>query len=520
MHPFLGRTIQVVRDLSVDEQLYLYEKSRAVKEAILSGGDISEFRITNPDLGVYLFFLEDSTRTKESFRNAAKFHELKLNDFSAAGSSFKKKESITDTVKMLFGYSTQSIFVVRSKIEGLCRWLEVALSEYASLAGLPVPSFINGGDGRHEHPTQELLDEFSFLEHAGWDRSHIHLALVGDLFHGRTVHTKPEGLRIFREVEVDLVAPEELRMPPYYLNEMEDAGFSIRLFESIDEYLSQSHVAPSWYFTRLQLERMGERLLEMAETLRQAVTFRRDHLDRVGEGTRFFHPLPRHQITPVIPTFLDSTPLNGWDRQSMNGYFTRIVEIAMVGGRLGEDFVGIGRETPEFADDFVEEVAVRPKRKPDYKIGIKPVENGIVVDHIGRGKDPETIWNHIDQIRRILGFNCISSHGVYTSTRSREHKGIVSLPESEPLDERTIKMLGAIAPGCTLNVVEGGRVRRKYRLHMPPRVYNMPAISCKNEACVSNPDHHEPVSPEFYRHASEIFICRYCERPHVFGDIW
>ena len=520
MHPFLGRTIQVVRDLSVDEQLYLYEQTRRVKQTILSRADVSSFRITNPDLGVYLLFLEDSTRTKESFRNAAKFHDLKLNDFSAVGSSIKKKESITDTVKMLYGYSTQSIFIVRSKVEGLCRWLEVALREYADRSALPVPSFINGGDGRHEHPTQELLDEFSFLEHAGWDRSHMHVALVGDLFHGRTVHTKPEGLKVFKEVEVDLVAPGELGMPEYYLREMTAAGFAVRTFESIDEYLAQSHVAPSWYFTRLQLERMGERLLEMAPTLRRAVTFRQDHLPRIAEGTRFFHPLPRHQVTPVIPTFLDNTPLNGWDRQSMNGYFTRIIEIAMLGGKLGDDFSGEPKSEPEFSDDFVEEVSVRPKRKPDYKIGIKPVENGIVIDHIGRGKNPENIWNHIDQIRRILGFNCVSSHGVYTSTRSKEYKGIVSLPEIAPLDERAIKTLGAIAPGCTLNVVESGRVRRKYRMHMPPRVYNLPAISCKNEACVSNPEHHEPVTAEFYRHASQTFVCRYCERPHEFQEIW
>jgi aspartate carbamoyltransferase len=319
---------------------------------------------------------------------------------------------------------------------------------------------------------------------------------------------------------VDLVAPEELGMPPYYIRAMESAGFNVRRFASIDEYLAQGRVAPSWYFTRLQLERMGERLLEMADKLREAVTFRRDHLPRVGDGTRFFHPLPRHQITPVIPTFLDTTPLNGWDLQSMNGYFTRIVEIAMVGGQLGLDFAGESVEPRSFVDDFVEEAEVRPKQKPDYKIGIKPVENGIVIDHIGRGKDPESIWNHIDQIRQILGLNCISSHGVYISTRTDEHKGIISLPEIEPPDERRIKMLGAIAPGCTLNVIENGRVRRKYRLHMPPRVYNLPGISCKNDACVSNPDHHEPVSPEFYRDLSETFVCRYCERPHDFKDIW
>ena len=60
------------------------------------------------------------------------------------------------------------------------------------------PVFINAGDGRHEHPTQEFLDEFTFLEQRGWDDSHIHVALIGDLFHGRTVHSKADGLNVFR----------------------------------------------------------------------------------------------------------------------------------------------------------------------------------------------------------------------------------------------------------------------------------------------------------------------------------
>jgi len=66
-HPFAGRTIQVVRDLSYDEQWYLYTKTKELKEALLKGENIENFRIQDPNLGVYLLFMEDSTRTKESF---------------------------------------------------------------------------------------------------------------------------------------------------------------------------------------------------------------------------------------------------------------------------------------------------------------------------------------------------------------------------------------------------------------------------------------------------------------------
>jgi aspartate carbamoyltransferase len=520
--PFRGRTIQIVRDLSVDEQAYLYDQTRRLKESLAAGDrtGIERFRVDSSDLCVYLFFLEDSTRTKESFRNAAKFHNMRVNDFSATGSSFSKKESITDTVKMLVGYSRQSIFIVRTRLEGTCRWLESAVGSYTRKAGLPSVAFINGGDGRHEHPTQEFLDEFSFLEQKQWDRSNVHVALVGDLFHGRTVHSKVDGLQVFNEVEVDLVAPHEITMPPHYVERMRERGFELRFFESIDEYLAQSRVAPIWYFTRLQLERMGDQLLDKADRLRSSVTFRREHLETVDEGTRFYHPLPRHQVTPTIPPFLDETPLNGWEAQSVNGYYTRIVELALVSGHLGGEFAGASREEPDYPDNFVHEVATTQRSKPEYKIGIKPVDDGIVIDHIGRGSSPEEIWNQIDKIRRILGLNRVSSHGVFTSQRGNEHKGIISLPDLHELAEHEIKMLGASAPGSTLNMVQSGRVVRKYRMGMPPRVYNLPGISCKNDDCISNPAHHEPVSAEFIGAGANRYVCKYCERPHAFGEIW
>ena len=168
MNPFRGRSLVVVNSFSVDEQMYLYEKTKELKVKTLEGRNVDDFRIQDESLSTYVMFLEDSTRTKESFINAARFHGTRVNVFNPQTSSFNKKESITDTVKMLFGYSDRSLFIIRSKQEGLCSWLDEALEAYAGQIGYPKPSFINGGDGKHEHPTQEFLDEFSFLEHLGW----------------------------------------------------------------------------------------------------------------------------------------------------------------------------------------------------------------------------------------------------------------------------------------------------------------------------------------------------------------
>ncbi len=523
--PFKGRTVAVVNDLSLDEQRYLYRKAGELKRLVLSGGDASAFRLSDRDYSVYLIFMEDSTRTRESFRNAAKFLGARTNVFDAATSSFNKNESISDTIKMLYGYADESAFIIRSKLEGVCRWLEEALGAYAEAAGRPRPSFINAGDGKHEHPTQEFLDEFSFLEQMGGRDEMIHLALTGDLFHGRTVHSKADGLRAFREVTVDLVAPELLSMPAHYVRRMRDNGFEIRAYESLDEYLASGKVAPIWYFTRLQLERMGESVLEKAPQLRQAVTFRKDMLGLLPEGCRFYHPLPRDRAAPTNPTFLDDTPLNGWDGQSANGYWVRIALIGMLSGLLGSDFAGERLPERESVDDFVREALVSERQKPEYKVGIKPVEEGIVIDHISSGEPVAAIWDHIDAIRRTLGLHVRGGHGVFHNNKGT-YKGIISLPEVTLFDERDLKKLAAIAPGCTLNLVKAHKVVKKYRLSMPPRIYGFEEISCKNENCVSAPKNMEGAITEFLRKGDPgktegaRFVCRYCEREHEFRDIW
>lgn len=521
-NPLHGRTLAAVDDLSVDEQRYLYRKAREFKEAWISGGDLTPFRISDPELSVYLMFLEDSTRTKESFRNAVNFHDVMLNVFDASSSSFKKSESLVDTVKMLFGYGRRSIFIMRTKMEGVCRALDEQLGEYADRIGRERPVFINAGDGRHEHPTQEFLDEFTFLEQRGWDDSHIHIALIGDLQYGRTVHSKADGLKAFQSVIVDLVAPEDLTLPESYKNRMQDNGFEVREWTSIEEYLGSGDISDCWYFTRLQLERMGDKIRERENELRRAVTFRQDWLDELPENTRFFHPLPRHREKPVIPSFLDGTHLNGWDGQSINGYFTRVIELAMVAGRLGSDFDGVDPVPERKEKSFITEVPISHKSRVEdrFKVGIKPVDDGTVIDHIAKGRTPEEIWDRINKIRRILNLNVRGSHGVFHTADPKDFKGIMSLPDILKISPNELKKLAAASPGCTVNLIKDRSVKAKYRLAMPPKIYNFAEISCKNPECVTWPGAFQNVPPHFYRTVGETFTCRYCGKRHEYGDIW
>ncbi|MGP1507260.1 MAG: bifunctional aspartate carbamoyltransferase catalytic subunit/aspartate carbamoyltransferase regulatory subunit [Sphaerochaeta sp.] len=524
MNVFKGRSLCVIDDFSKEERLFLFSKVRLLKQALREENKevIDSFRINDPDFGIYEVFLEDSTRTKESFRNAANFHYSKLTEMSADNSSFNKGESYADTFNTLCGYNNK-IFIIRSKVEGVCKHLSQECSAYARRNGLSfTPVFINAGDGKHEHPTQELLDEYSFLEDNDWDTQDIHIALVGDLYHGRTVHSKADGLKLWDRVKVDLIAPDELAMPEAYVTKMKDNGFTVRVFKSIDEYLAQKEIASKWYFTRPQLERMGEKILAKADALRTSITFREDMLELIPEGVKFYHPLPRHKVHPTIPTFLDSTPLNGWEKQSINGMYCRIVLLGLVSGKIGEDFSPVETKAEKkILEPWIEEASISEKtRKKEISEGVRPIANGLVIDHICKGESPADIRRHMLLIRRVIDLDSFKGGEWVSRSSDGEFKGIIFRPGMTALDHKQIKRLAAVAPGCTLNIIEDGKVAKKYRTSMPPRIYNFDDLMCTNEACVSNDSQNENVQAMFIKTHDSRYCCSYCGRVHTFKEIF
>jgi aspartate carbamoyltransferase len=129
---FASRSLCVIEDFSIEERLYLFEQVKILKTAMENhdAQTLDRYRIDDKDFGIYEVFLEDSTRTKESFRNAANFHHAKVSELNSDSSSFNKGESYADTFYTLSGYAN-TIFIVRSKLEGVCRWLEDTCSAYA-----------------------------------------------------------------------------------------------------------------------------------------------------------------------------------------------------------------------------------------------------------------------------------------------------------------------------------------------------------------------------------------------------
>ncbi len=520
--PFRGRSICVGDDLNPKQLWYLFMRTNELKKAIRTGDEdiVNKFILDDRFFGIYLAFFEKSSRTKESFRNVAKFHGIKLNDFEIEGSSRGKGESLYDTFRTLLGYDNY-VFVLRTELEGVCRLLE------KELAGLdPRLAFINGGDGAHAHPTQTYLDLFTLLEQNNFERDHIHLAMFGDLLKGRTVHSLADGLKIFKGGIVDLIAPDILGMPEDYVEGLKHNGFTVRKFGSIDEYLEYD-VANSWYLTRIQLERLKDNGLDkIVEDLRETITLREDHLKRVPKGVMFYHPMPRKRESPVIPRFLDSTPFCGWWNQSRNGYLTRIVELAMISGLIGDDFEEVCKDfeyesfNHEEKEGYLRDVEVSGLKKSEKSnCRIEPIENGFVIDHINKGESGYSIERAISNLKKYLE---ISSIGVCSGTfysSNDEPKGLLSVEGDRRLTDEEMKTVNVLTSMSTCNNIEGERVVRKVKSVAPLIISGYSDSECKNQNCVSNPKYSEGVVREFHRKNGK-YVCPYCEQSHSLEEIW
>ncbi len=136
---------------------------------------------------VATLFFEDSTRTRTSFTLAARRLGADVVDVSGSSTSVNKGESLVDTARTVAAMGV-SAMVVRAKPAG-------APADITRAVGLPV---VNAGDGRHEHPTQGLLDILTIAQaHGrldGFDLSGLRVAIVGDIANSRVARSGIAGL--------------------------------------------------------------------------------------------------------------------------------------------------------------------------------------------------------------------------------------------------------------------------------------------------------------------------------------
>ncbi len=146
---------------------------------------------------VTILFYENSTRTRTSFEQAAKYLGARAINISAATSSVAKGETLVDTGKTLDAQRNDFI-VIRHPMGGAPHLLAKTVK-----AGV-----LNAGDGMNEHPTQALLDMLTMKEHFG-ELKGLKVAILGDIKHSRVAKSNLFGLQKMG-AEVYTYAPQTL----------------------------------------------------------------------------------------------------------------------------------------------------------------------------------------------------------------------------------------------------------------------------------------------------------------------
>lgn len=214
-------------------------------------------------------FLEDSTRTRLSFDLAAKRLSADVVNFTAAGTSVTKGESLLDTAQTLMALGVDLV-VLRTSSAG-------APAQLAREVEIPV---LNAGDGWHQHPTQALLDALTMLQHRD-SLEGARITIVGDVLHSRVARSEVELMRILG-AHVTLVAPPTL-MPP------DVSGWGVEVNADIDAVLPDTDVL---YVLRVQRERMHRAFFPSSREYARVWGIGAERMRSLPEHALLMHPGP------------------------------------------------------------------------------------------------------------------------------------------------------------------------------------------------------------------------------------
>ncbi|XP_034934748.1 CAD protein [Chelonus insularis] len=260
-------------------------------------------------------FYEVSTRTSCSFSAAMQRLGGRVIHMDVSTSSVKKGESLEDSVAVMAGYA--DVIVLRHPEPG-------AVSRAARQPNCSRKPMINAGDGVGEHPTQALLDIFTIREEIGTVNG-LTITMVGDLKHGRTVHSLARLLTLYN-VNLRYVSPPELGMPDHVIDYIAERGIPQEKFNNLEDVLPDTDVL---YMTRIQRERFvtHEEYLQVCGHFIVTPQL----MTRAKRKMIVMHPLPRNF---EISSEFDTDPRAAYFRQAECGVYVRMALLALILGRL------------------------------------------------------------------------------------------------------------------------------------------------------------------------------------------
>lgn len=259
-----------------------------------------------------MLFCEASTRTSCSFTTAVHKMGGDVLTVNWDNSSAKKGETMQDTLRTL--ESMCDGIVMRHPEKGIHEKMVPYIKK---------PLF-NAGDGAGEHPSQALLDLYTIYRELGTVDG-LTITLLGDLKFGRTVHSLLKFLSFFKNLTVNLVAPENLKFPDDILSDIKSDDMKINYTTALtNDIIKASDVL---YVTRLQRERFTDDSDFLK--IKSGYNVSKETLKDAKQKMVVMHPLPR---VDELNEDLDSDPRAAYFKQVGYGVFMRsaILEASLV----------------------------------------------------------------------------------------------------------------------------------------------------------------------------------------------
>jgi len=292
-----------LESLSREEIIHILDTAESFRE--ISEREIKKVPTLRGFTVINLFF-ESSTRTRISFELAEKRLSADVVNFSASTSSVTKGESLLDTVENLLAMK-MDIIVMRHGASGAPHYLAERVPA----------SVINAGDGKHEHPTQGLLDMLTMRRHLG-DLSGRKVVIVGDILHSRVARSNIHGLTKLG-AEVLLCGPPTF-MPP----KPESLGVSVDY--DLARALKGAHVVN---VLRVQKERQESGLMPSMRAYARDWQVGLKHLGLLAPEGIVMHPGPMNRGVEIAQEVADG-PRSVILEQVTNGLAVRMAVLYLL----------------------------------------------------------------------------------------------------------------------------------------------------------------------------------------------
>ncbi len=255
---------------------------------------------------VNLFF-ENSTRTRLSFELAEKRLSADTLNFSKVGSSVQKGETFKDTVRNICSMKVDMI-VIRHESPGAPQYL----------TRITDAKVINAGDGRHEHPTQALLDIFSIKEKLGKVEG-LRVCIVGDIAHSRVALSNIFALTKLG-AKVSVCGPKT--MIPLFIE-----NFGVKVYHNINKAIAENDVLN---VLRIQLEREAGGSIPALREYREYFGINNERIEKNNPNVLILHPGPINRGVELSSEVADG-PYQIILDQVTNGVAVRMAILYLLG---------------------------------------------------------------------------------------------------------------------------------------------------------------------------------------------